>query len=150
MTDYGPTAGTVDPVIERFWEAAKRIPSYLRLGGGMAVDGRVPTEAKLSIALGGLYAVSPIDLVPGIIPVAGQLDDLMVLLVTLRRAVRACPPELAAEHLDRAGLTAADFDDDLAACRATVRWVAVRGARMGGRLASAAGRRMWSWMSSVR
>jgi len=143
-TTEGGRRGKVDPTIERFWEAVRRLPRYLRLAGGMAVDDRVPKAAKAAIGLGGLYAISPVDLVPGIIPVAGQLDDLMVLLLTLRRAIRACPPALAAEHLERAGLTADDFDGDLAACRATVRWVAVRGLRLGGRLATAAGRRLRS------
>lgn len=136
--------GAIDPVIERFWEAVRRLPRYLRLAGGLAVDDRVPKNAKVAIGLGGAYAVSPIDLVPGIIPVAGQLDDMMVLLLTLRRAVRASPPAVAAEHLERAGLTIEDFDGDLAACRATLRWVGVRGLRLGGRLAMGAGRRLRS------
>jgi uncharacterized membrane protein YkvA (DUF1232 family) len=144
--DSGPTAPNqpVDPVLERFWTAVRRLPHYLALGVNLARDGRVPTGAKTAVMLGGAYAVSPIDLVPGIIPVAGQLDDMMVVLVALRRAIRACPPALAAEHLARAGLTADDFDGDLAACRATARWLAMKGVRLGRRLATAAGRRLWA------
>ena len=33
--------------------------------------------------LAGLYTISPIDAVPDVIPVAGQADDIMVILATL-------------------------------------------------------------------
>ena len=143
-----PPEGTVppggDPALDRFWEAIRRLPRYLVLGVGLARDERVPRRAKTSVLLGGAYAVSPIDLVPGIVPVAGQLDDLAVLLLTLRRAIRACPPPLAAEHLGRAGVTEADLDRDLATCRLTARWLAARGLRLGRRLTSAVGHRLWA------
>ncbi len=153
MDDRGKRGGRAagepsDPTLERFWEAVRRLPRYVALGVHLARDERVPRRAKTSVLLGGAYAVSPIDLVPGIIPVAGQLDDLVVLLLTLRRAIRACPAPVAAELLGRAELSAADFDRDLAACRATARWLAAKGLRLGGRLASAAGRRLWATVES--
>lgn len=132
-----------DPTLERFWAVVRRLPRYLALGVNLARDGRVPGNAKTAVLLGGAYAVSPLDLVPGIIPVAGQLDDLFVVLLALRRALRACPPPLAAEHLDRAGLTPDDFERDLAVCRATARWLALKGLRAGRRLAGGAGRLLW-------
>ena len=139
-----PEEQSVDPVLERFWAVLRRLPRYLSLGVSLARDGRVPAGAKGAVVLGGAYAVSPLDLVPGIIPVAGQLDDVVVLLLTLRRAIRACPAPLAGEHLARAGLTGADFDTDLAACRATAGWLAAKGLRFGGRVAGGMGRRLWS------
>ena len=139
-----PAVAPSDPVLERFWATLRRLPRYLALAVNLARDGRVPAGAKGAVLLGGAYAVSPLDLVPGIIPVAGQLDDVVVLLLTLRRAVRACPAPLAAEHLGRVGLSEADFATDLAACRATARWLAVQGLRLGGRVAVGAGRRLRS------
>ncbi len=136
------TLGRIDPVLGRFWEAVKRLPRYLQLAIGLGRDGRVPRGAKVAVGLGGAYAVSPIDLVPGIIPVAGQLDDMLVLLLSLRQALRACPPELAAARLAAAGLTAATLDDDLAACRAMLRWIAAKSLRLSGRAARGAGRRL--------
>jgi uncharacterized membrane protein YkvA (DUF1232 family) len=140
----GETGNVSDPTLERFWEAVRRLPRYVALGVHLARDERVPNGAKTTVLLAGAYAVSPIDLVPGIVPVAGQLDDLLVLLHALRRAVRACPEPVAAELLGRAGLSLDDFERDLAACRATVRWLAVRGVRLGRRLAAAGGRRLWA------
>src|SRR5688572_14746864 len=81
-----------NPVMDRFWAAVRRLPRYIFLGTNLVRDDRVPARVKAMLAVGGVYAISPIDLVPGIIPVAGQLDDLVVVLVALRAAIRACPP----------------------------------------------------------
>lgn len=113
--------------LEPFWIAIRRLPKYLRFAANLARDGDVPRKAKAALLLGGLYTVSPVDLVPGIIPVAGQLDDLLVLLFALRTAMRACPPDLAAAHLERVGLTGSEFDADLAAAKATAMWLARKG-----------------------
>ena len=121
----------------------KRLPLYLRLAVGLGMDPRTPRGAKAAVGLGGAYVVSPIDLVPGIIPVAGQLDDMVVLLLALRQALHACPPDVAADHLGRVALSAGTLDDDLAACRAMLRWLAAQGLRVSGRVAAGAGRRLW-------
>ena len=132
----------VNPVMRRFWEAVRRLPRYVFLGTNLVRDERVPKRVKATIAIGGAYAISPIDLVPGIIPVAGQLDDLVVLLVSLRQAIRACPPEVAAEHLRRAGLTEDDFATDLRAVRDTAVWLARKGLRATGSMAARGTRRL--------
>jgi Protein of unknown function (DUF1232) len=38
-------------------------------------DPRVPRRAKVVVALGGLWVLSPIDLLPEFLPVIGPLDD---------------------------------------------------------------------------
>jgi uncharacterized membrane protein YkvA (DUF1232 family) len=134
----------VNPVMDRFWAAVRRLPRYIFLGTNLVRDDRVPARVKAMLAVGGVYAISPIDLVPGIIPVAGQLDDLVVVLVALRTAIRTCPPEVAAHHLGRAGLSEADFDNDLRAVRDTAVWLARKGIRATGRLAARGGRRLKS------
>ncbi|MGH2535000.1 MAG: YkvA family protein [Thermomicrobiales bacterium] len=132
------------PVLARFWETAKRMPRYVRLAIALARDGRVPAKAKATLAVGGVYTVSPIDLVPGIIPVAGQVDDVIVLLLSLRQTLRMSPPEVADEHLQRIGLAATDIDDDLRNARAVAVWLAVRGARWVRDTARRGGRSVWS------
>ncbi|HEY7031129.1 MAG TPA: DUF1232 domain-containing protein [Thermomicrobiales bacterium] len=131
-----------NPVLTRFWAAVRRIPRYVFLGTNLVRDDRVPLRVKATLAVGGVYVVSPVDLVPGIIPVAGQLDDLVVLLLALRAALNACPPEVAAEHLRRAGVGEDDFDNDLRAVRDTAVWLAQEGIRATGRIAARGGRRL--------
>jgi uncharacterized membrane protein YkvA (DUF1232 family) len=61
-------------------------------------DDRVPRRHKLLlIALIG-YLAMPIDLVPDFIPVAGQLDDAIIVALVLRSVLRASGPQLLREH----------------------------------------------------
>ena len=143
----GRTETDQDPVLANFWAAVRRLPNYVRLAAALAGDGRVPRRSKAILAVGGAYAVSPIDFVPGIIPVAGQLDDLYVLLTALQQAVRSMPEEVATAHLERAGVQRSDLDDDLAAVRALVRKAAKTSLRAGGRLVKRARRQMMTMAS---
>lgn len=93
---------------------AKRLPKYLALAKGLVTDPGVPKKSKALLGLGGAYALSPIDLVPGIIPVAGQLDDAYVLLYGLKKCLGSLPEAMAASHLEQAGVSMQDIDDDLA------------------------------------
>ncbi|MFY9488760.1 MAG: DUF1232 domain-containing protein [Solirubrobacterales bacterium] len=57
--------------------------------------GRGPRAvALLTVA----YLAMPIDLVPDFIPVAGQLDDIVVVLLALRMIVRLAGDEAIARH----------------------------------------------------
>jgi uncharacterized membrane protein YkvA (DUF1232 family) len=112
-----------------------RVPSYLLLAGSLMRDDRL-SQGQRTAAIACLgYALSPIDLVPGIIPVAGQLDDLAVLIGGLRALLRTLPPSVAQEHLGRTGLTLAVMDEDLRTVRDAVLWLARRGAALVGRVA---------------
>lgn len=142
-----PTEGTPLP---EFWAALKRMPRYVRLSANLARDKHVPRRAKLALMAGGAYAVSPIDLVPGVIPVAGQLDDLFVMMTAVQHAVNALPPEVAADHLDRARLTRKELDADMDAVRATIGWLVKRGAKAGGRVAGAGLRKVQALLRSRR
>ena len=129
---------------ERLKGAVRRLPRYLRLTWNLARDDRVPGRAKTFLVVGGAYTLSPIDLIPGIIPVAGQIDDVIVLLVALRQAIDACPEPVAAEHLARVRLLLSDLDEDLAAAGATAKRLAARGLRAGGRVAMKGARRLFA------
>jgi len=112
-------AASVD--VAAVWALTKRLPAYVRLAHGLARDPKVPRTAKVTLAIGGAYVVSPIDLIPGLIPVAGQLDDMYVMLTGLQQAVRLTPNDVVAPHLAAHGLHASSIDDDLAVLRTFVR-----------------------------
>jgi uncharacterized membrane protein YkvA (DUF1232 family) len=74
------------------------IPDCLVLLRRLLSDRRVPRRRKLVLlALVG-YLSMPFDLVPDFIPVAGQLDDVIVAALALRYVLRAGGPELLREH----------------------------------------------------
>lgn len=100
-------------VTEALVEIARRWPGYARLAWDLVRDSRVPASARRWLAAAGAYSLSPVDPVPGFIPVLGQLDDYAVLVLGIRRALRACAPEVREEHLSRRGLTEAQIDQDL-------------------------------------
>jgi uncharacterized membrane protein YkvA (DUF1232 family) len=59
-------------------------------------DARTPASAKLATIAAVLYMLSPIDLVPDLIPILGWLDDGVVALLLLKLAQRLLPAELLA------------------------------------------------------
>jgi uncharacterized membrane protein YkvA (DUF1232 family) len=74
------------------------IPDCLVLLRRLLADDRVPTRRKLVlVALVG-YLALPIDLVPDFIPIAGQLDDVIVAALALRYVLRSGGPELLRAH----------------------------------------------------
>ncbi len=134
------TAPAVDPELRAgCWLAIKRLPAYARVAAAFARDPRVPAQAKASLAVGGLYLVSPIDLVPGFIPVFGQLDDLYVLLTAIQIAAKATPADVTAAHFKQAGITPANIETDLATVRLFVRTAAVKTVTIGGKIIGRAG-----------
>ena len=54
-------------------------------------DPRVPRAARVVIGLTVAYALSPVDLIPDVIPVLGLLDDLVVVPFGLWLALRLVP-----------------------------------------------------------
>jgi len=76
----------------------------IRLAWRLLREPRVPLLSKAAIPVAALYFVSPIDLLPDIIPVLGEMDDLVVAYGALRMFINLCPP--AAEAFHRAALDA--------------------------------------------
>jgi uncharacterized membrane protein YkvA (DUF1232 family) len=74
------------------------IPDCVVLFSRLLRDPRVPRRSKLLLALLVGYLSMPFDLVPDFIPVAGQLDDAIIVAFVLRGVLRASGPELAREH----------------------------------------------------
>jgi uncharacterized membrane protein YkvA (DUF1232 family) len=60
-------------------------------------DPRVPWYAKVFVACIVGYAFSPIDLIPDFIPILGYLDDLILLPLGIKLALRMIPDHILAE-----------------------------------------------------
>lgn len=58
----------------------------------------MPRRRKLLLGALIAYLALPIDLVPDFIPVAGQLDDALLVAFVLRTVLRGAGRELVTEH----------------------------------------------------
>ncbi|TML98441.1 MAG: DUF1232 domain-containing protein [Actinobacteria bacterium] len=74
------------------------IPDCLVLFRRLLSDERVPRRNRLLLVILIGYLAMPFDLVPDFIPVAGQLDDAIIVALVLRAVLRASGPELLREH----------------------------------------------------
>ena len=94
-----------------------RLPTYARIVWGLVRDPRTPVGLKALLAAALAYVVMPVDLIPDVIPIIGQADDLTVLLLVLDLFIQNAPAEVRAEHSARARNGTADLDRDLARLR---------------------------------
>lgn len=60
-----------------------------------------PWYAKTVAIIAVVYAISPIDLIPDVIPVLGYLDDLLILPILIALAIRWIPHQVMKECLER-------------------------------------------------
>jgi uncharacterized membrane protein YkvA (DUF1232 family) len=81
---------------------ARQIKTETYALAGAARDPRVGWPARLFAAIAIGYTLSPIDLIPDFIPVIGYLDDLVLVPLFILIARRLIPPEILAEHRERA------------------------------------------------
>jgi uncharacterized membrane protein YkvA (DUF1232 family) len=79
-------------------ELARFIPDCIVLVGRLLRDPRVPRRHKLMLGALVGYLAMPFDLVPDFIPVAGHLDDVLVVFFTLRAVLKGTHSDLLREH----------------------------------------------------
>lgn len=60
-------------------------------------DDRVSPAVKAIPLAGLVYIIWPVDLLPDLFPVLGQLDDIAVLLLALNWFIHACPSDVVEE-----------------------------------------------------
>ena len=80
----------------RAWAAL--VPHALILTRRLLRDPRIPATSKALLWLLLAYIVSPIDIVPDFIPVAGVLDDAVLVALVLRFLLRHTDRMLIAQH----------------------------------------------------
>jgi len=85
----------------RQWDVrviARMVPYCAILFKRLLGDPRVPRRWKLASALALVYLAVPFDLVPDFIPIAGQLDDAILVALVLRGLLRNAGPTLLRQH----------------------------------------------------
>lgn len=97
------------------------LPRFLRLLWGLIGDARVAMVDKLLVAGAIAYIVMPLDLIPDFIPFLGEVDDVYLLVLALRRLMENAgrsvllahwtgePAELKELNLRKALMAAAFF-----------------------------------------
>jgi uncharacterized membrane protein YkvA (DUF1232 family) len=69
-------------------EALRLLPDLVRLVRRLARDPAVPRGVRVRLWLLLAYLLSPVDLVPDVVPVLGYADDVVVVALALRAVVR--------------------------------------------------------------
>ena len=85
----------------RQWDVrmiARMVPHGAVLFKRLLGDSRVPRRWKVASGLALVYLAIPFDLVPDFIPVAGQLDDAILVALVLRGLLRSAGRPLLREH----------------------------------------------------
>ena len=82
----------------RLAEALRLLPQVVGLLRRLAGDRDLPRGVRVRLGLLLAYLAMPFDLVPDVIPVLGQVDDAVVVVLVLRSVVRAAGPEALERH----------------------------------------------------
>jgi hypothetical protein len=77
------------------------LPSFVRVFYRLMTDRRVSPIAKLVPLLGLLLLLTPPALELDFIPFVGELDWVLVILISLKVFIWLCPPDIVREHVAR-------------------------------------------------
>jgi uncharacterized membrane protein YkvA (DUF1232 family) len=75
-----------------------QLPKYLRLLAGLLTDRRVSTLDKVLVGAAIAYIVTPVDFLPDFVPFLGQVDDVYLLVLALRRLMRNAGRRVVLDH----------------------------------------------------
>jgi len=91
----------------------KRLPIYSKLIYKLYKEPNTTKMQKAQLLTVFGYLISPVELVPGIIPVAWQLDDIIIALLVLRRVLKSCDEDFAKNLLGMYNLSFETLDEDI-------------------------------------
>ena len=76
------------------------IPNLVKLVGRLLLDPRVSRRAKITLGLAAAYVVSPLDLIPDMIPIVGWADEVILIMFAIDSLIDRAGPEVVEEHWD--------------------------------------------------
>lgn len=84
-------------------DAVMLIPNFLKLLYRLFRDSRVPLAEKAFLTGAIVYVISPLDLIPDVLPFIGQVDDLYLVALTMLRLLGRAPVAALEEHWEGPG-----------------------------------------------
>ena len=84
-------------------DAVMLIPNFVKLLYRLFKDARVPLAEKAFVMGAIVYVISPLDLIPDVIPFIGQVDDLYLVALTMLRLLGRAPVAALDEHWEGPG-----------------------------------------------
>ena len=90
-----------------------RLSAYSKLLIKLYKSREINKKHKLTLSMGIAYSLSPIDFIPGIIPVAGQLDNLLIMLRCLEKVLLALDEKVRNKFLEEEGITLEQISEDI-------------------------------------
>lgn len=79
-------------------EALRLGPDVVRLCRRLLADGSLPRAVRLWVGFLVAYLLSPIDLIPDVVPLIGYADDVLVVVLVLRSIVKRAGPVAIERH----------------------------------------------------
>lgn len=71
---------------------------HVRVTARLLREPRVPLIFKMIPLLAAGYVISPLDFIPDVLPIIGQLDDLGIVFIALEAFLRVSPSDAVAFH----------------------------------------------------
>lgn len=99
--EEGPPAGSTSSAkgqLKPSAELLRFVPDIGRLLWRLARDPAVPWQAKLVAGSAAAYVVSPLDVLPDVIPGVGQLDDVFIVVKGLKYLFKRAGYDKVREH----------------------------------------------------
>ena len=102
MTELRVNSPEIDDVsaapMQGLLRTLSRIPDYGRLVFGLMWDSRVSLLDRVLVGASVVYLVSPLDILPDVFPVLGQIDDLFFLVFSLTRLFERARRDVVLSH----------------------------------------------------
>ena len=97
---FNPCSDSIAPPVNRSCRLKKQLASVVHQARVLAFALKhpdVPWLAKAAAGCAAAYILSPIQLIPTLIPVIGQMDDLAALYLGMKALRKLTPPVILAE-----------------------------------------------------
>ncbi|HHT85457.1 MAG: YkvA family protein [Bacillota bacterium] len=89
---------SLPPTYQRASQLLFLLPDLAVLILRLLKDARVPAKAKVNLGIAFAYLSSPVDILPDVVPVLGQLDDLIIATTAVHSILKSTPEEVVREN----------------------------------------------------